>query len=68
MNLAAILIALGSVIAGLVAVFFGGKRSERRDAALEKAEADKATRERIDHAPVSPDADAAREWLRNRKP
>lgn len=54
MNLAAILIALGSVIAGLVAVFFGGKRSERRDAALKKAEADKATRTRIDEALEKP--------------
>lgn len=52
---------------------FGWLRADaRRDARL-RAQRDalagyRDTRERIDHADVAPDADAAREWLRRRKP
>ena len=52
---------LGPILAGAAGWFSRGQREKIKD-----LKADKATRERIDNAPVHTDSDAATDWLRKR--
>lgn len=51
---------------GLVALWFGGRRSAKQDAKLDAAKTYIETRERIDRVETPTDPDLAREWLRKR--
>lgn len=59
-------ITLGLFIAALAASYFGGKRAAKADAKAEELEDYVETRERMDAIGRMSDADAARDWLRDR--
>lgn len=62
-----ILLALWKPIAallGLVAAYWKGRADARAKAKLDRAQDALKTRERIDHAEIEKDPDAARAWLR----
>jgi dienelactone hydrolase len=57
---------LGLVVAALAASWFGGRKSAHADAKQEELEGYVETRKRMDEIGRMSDADAAREWLRER--
>jgi len=57
---------IGLVIAALAASWFGGRKSAQADAKQEELEGYVETRKRMDEIGRMSDADAAREWLRER--
>lgn len=57
---------IGFVIAAFAATWFGGRKSAQADAKVEGLEDYVETRERLDQVGRMSDADAAREWLRER--
>jgi dienelactone hydrolase len=57
---------LGLVVAALAASWFGGRKSAQADAKQEELEGYVETRKRMDEIGRMSDADAAREWLRER--
>jgi dienelactone hydrolase len=57
---------LGLVVAALAASWFGGRKSAQADAKQEELEGYVETRERMDEIGRMSDADAARDWLRER--
>ncbi len=60
-------LALGALALAVLGAFAAGKREARRDADRKNLEADKDANRRMDQADVSRgDADADREWLRER--
>jgi len=56
----------GLVIAALAASWLGGRKSAQADAKQEELEGYVETRKRMDEIGRMSDADAAREWLRER--
>ena len=56
----------GLVVAALAASWFGGRKSAQADAKQEELEGYVETRERMDEIGRMSDADAARDWLRER--
>jgi dienelactone hydrolase len=56
----------GLIVAALAASWFGGRKSAQADAKQEELEGYVETRERMDEIGRMSDADAAREWLRER--
>ena len=56
----------GLVVAALAASWLGGRKSAQADAKQEELEGYVETRERMDEIGRMSDADAAREWLRER--
>lgn len=60
-------LALGALALAVLGAFAAGKREARRDADRKNLEADNDANRRMDQADVSRgDADADREWLRER--
>jgi dienelactone hydrolase len=57
---------LGLVVAALAASWFGGRKSAQADAKQEELEDYVETRKRMDEVGRMSDADAARDWLRER--
>jgi dienelactone hydrolase len=57
---------IGLVIAALAASWLGGRKSAQADAKQEELEGYVETRKRMDEIGRMSDADAAREWLRER--
>jgi hypothetical protein len=57
---------LGLIVAALAASWFGGRKSAQADAKQEELEGYVETRERMDEIGRMSDADAARDWLRER--
>jgi hypothetical protein len=57
---------LGLVVAALAASWFGGRKSAQADAKQEELEGYVETRKRMDEIGRMSDADAAKEWLRDR--
>jgi dienelactone hydrolase len=57
---------LGLVVAALAASWFGGRKSAQADAKQEELEGYVETRQRMDEIGRMSDADAARDWLRER--
>ena len=57
---------LGLVIAALAASWLSGRKSAQADAKQEELEGYVETRKRMDEIGRMSDADAAREWLRER--
>jgi dienelactone hydrolase len=57
---------LGLVVAALAASWFGGRKSAQADAKQEELEGYVETRKRMDEIGRMSDADAARDWLRER--
>jgi dienelactone hydrolase len=57
---------LGLVVAALAASWFGGRKSAQADAKQEELEGYVETRNRMDEIGRMSDADAARDWLRER--
>jgi dienelactone hydrolase len=57
---------LGLVVAALAASWFGGRKSAQADAKQEELEGYVETRKRMDEVGRMSDADAARDWLRER--
>jgi hypothetical protein len=57
---------IGFVIAAFAATWFGGRKSAQADAKVEGLEDYVETRKRMDEIGRMSDADAAREWLRER--
>lgn len=57
---------IGLVITALAATWFGGRKSAQADAKIEGLEDYVDTRKRMDEVGRMSDADAAREWLRER--
>lgn len=57
---------IGLVIAALAAIWFGGRKSAQADAKQEELTDYVETRKRMDEVGRMSDADAAREWLRER--
>lgn len=57
---------IGLVIAVLAASWLGGRKSAQADAKQEELEGYVETRKRMDEVGRMSDADAAREWLRER--
>jgi len=57
---------IGLVVAALAASWFGGRKSAQADAKQEELEGYVETRKRMDEIGRMSDADAAREWLRER--
>lgn len=57
---------LGFVVVALAASWFGGRKSAQADAKVEGLEDYVETRKRMDEVGRMSDADAAREWLRER--
>jgi dienelactone hydrolase len=56
----------GLVVAALAASWLGGRKSAQADAKQEELEGYVETRERMDEIGRMSDADAARDWLRER--
>jgi hypothetical protein len=56
----------GLIVAALAASWFGGRKSAQADAKQEELEGYVETRKRMDEIGRMSDADAAREWLRER--
>ena len=63
-----ILIAIGALVAGLVAAFFAGRRGAKQESALDAAERYAKTRKDMDNVEMGDDPAVLREWLRNRDP
>jgi hypothetical protein len=59
-------ISIGFVIAAFAATWFGGRKSAQADAKVEGLEDHVETRKRMDEVGRMSDADAARDWLRER--
>lgn len=60
-------LALGALAVAILGAFAAGKREARRDADRKNLEADRDANRRMDSADVSRgNADADREWLKNR--
>jgi dienelactone hydrolase len=57
---------IGLVVAALAASWLGGRKSAQADAKQEELEGYVETRKRMDEIGRMSDADAAREWLRER--
>lgn len=57
---------LGLVVAALAASWLGGRKSAQADAKQEELENYVETRKRMDEVGRMSDADAARDWLRER--
>lgn len=57
---------IGLVIAALAASWLGGRKSAQADAKQEELEGYVETRKRMDEVGRMSDADAARDWLRER--
>lgn len=57
---------IGFVIAAFAATWFGGRKSAQADTKVEGLEDYVETRKRMDEIGRMSDADAAREWLRER--
>ena len=57
---------LGLVVAALAVSWFGGRKSAQADAKQEELEGYVETRKRMDEIGRMSDADAARDWLRER--
>ncbi len=57
---------LGLIVAALAASWFGGRKSAQADAKQEELEGYVETRKRMDEISRMSDADAARDWLRER--
>lgn len=57
---------IGLVIAALAASWLGGRKSAQADAKQEELEGYVETRKRMDEIGRMSDADAARDWLRER--
>jgi hypothetical protein len=57
---------IGLVIAALAASWLGGRKSAQADAKQEELEGYVETRQRMDEVGRMSDADAARDWLRER--
>lgn len=60
------LAAAGAVLTALAGAYLSGRRRARKDAEAKADREYRKARERIDDAEISPDADAARKWLRDR--
>lgn len=58
--------AAGLLIAALAASWFGGRKSQQADNRVEELEEYAGTRKKIDAIGRMSDADAARDWLRER--
>jgi hypothetical protein len=58
--------AAGAFLMALAAIWFGGRKSAQADAKRKEAEDYVDTRKRIDEVGRMSDADAARDWLRER--
>jgi dienelactone hydrolase len=58
--------AAGAFLMALAAFWFGGRKSAQADAKRKEAEDYVDTRKRIDEVARMSDADAARDWLRER--
>lgn len=58
--------AAGLLIAALAASWFGGRKSQQTDSKVEELEEYAGTRKKIDAIGRMSDADAARDWLRER--
>jgi hypothetical protein len=56
----------GLIVAALAASWLGGRKSAQADAKQEELEGYVETRKRMDEIGRMSDADAAREWLRER--
>jgi dienelactone hydrolase len=56
----------GLIVAALAASWFGGRKSAQADAKQEELEGYVETRKRMDEIGRMSDADAARDWLRER--
>lgn len=59
-------ISIGFVIAAFAATWLGGRKSAQADAKVEGLEDYVETRKRMDDVGRMSDADAARDWLRER--
>lgn len=59
-------ISIGFVIAAFAATWFGGRKSAQADAKFEGLEDYVETRKQMDEVGRMSDADAARDWLRER--
>jgi len=59
-------IGVGIFISALVASYFSGRKSAQADAKQEELEGYVETRKRMDDVGRMSDADAARDWLRER--
>ncbi len=57
---------IGLVVAALAASWLGGRKSAQADAKQEELEGYVETRKRMDEVGRMSDADAARDWLRER--
>jgi dienelactone hydrolase len=57
---------IGLVVAALAASWLGGRKSAQADAKQEELEGYAETRKRMDEIGRMSDADAARDWLRER--
>ena len=57
---------IGLVVAALAASWLGGRKSAQADARQEELEEYVETRKRMDEVGRMSDADAARDWLRER--
>ena len=57
---------IGLVVAALAASWLGGRKSAQADAKQEELEGYVETRKRMDEIGRMSDADAARDWLRER--
>ena len=58
--------AAGAFLMALITIWFGGRKSAQADAKRKEAEDYADTRKRIDEVGRMSDADAARDWLRER--
>jgi hypothetical protein len=66
LHLKAILAGFGLFFTLLAASWFGGRKSAQTDTKLKEAQDYADTRKRMDEVGRMSDADAAREWLRDR--
>lgn len=57
---------VGLVVVAFAATWFGGRKSAQTDAKAEELESYVETRKRMDEVARMSDADAARDWLRER--
>lgn len=57
---------VGLVVVAFAAIWFGGRKSAQTDAKVEELTDYVETRKRMDEVARMSDADAAREWLRER--
>lgn len=59
-------VAVGLFIVALATTWFGGRKAGQTDAKIERLEDYVETRKRMDEVGRMSDADAARDWLRDR--